>query len=345
MQYLATVAVALFLTIGIFAARDGMAFKEGRLLFLLSLCLAALSLTTLPGLRTTQPEVYFVARALAVPNIGLFWLFCRTLLLDDHRFDGASALWVLVLSIAPAFYLLSDLDVPVPGHRLVESLGTIAPFAMMGHLAWITVSGRRDDLVATRRSARSWLLTLILYAALISLVAEYLPAPDIAMPITFLFAVVPAQIGLLLWLLRLQPEALRFAPVVGSRETAGGVDPRDRLLHDRLIALLEAEDVYAHPNLTIDTLATRLEVPAHRLRKMINQGLGFRNFPAFINGYRIRAAKRMLADPHRSRTAIISIAFESGFSSLQSFNRVFKLSVGVTPSEFRKSALHDTTQD
>jgi AraC-like DNA-binding protein len=53
-----------------------------------------------------------------------------------------------------------------------------------------------------------------------------------------------------------------------------------------------------------------------------------------------------LADVERARETILAIAYESGFASLQSFNRVFKDVVGQTPTDFRAAALAgNTTQN
>lgn len=63
-----------------------------------------------------------------------------------------------------------------------------------------------------------------------------------------------------------------------------------------------------------------------------------RNFNTSLNSYinkkRISVAKQMLQN---SSESITEIAFESGFSSIRSFNRRFKESEGLTPSEFRDS--------
>lgn len=63
-----------------------------------------------------------------------------------------------------------------------------------------------------------------------------------------------------------------------------------------------------------------------------------RNFNTSLNSYinkkRISVAKAMLQNTSKS---ITEIAFESGFSSIRSFNRRFKESEGLTPSEFRDS--------
>ena len=57
------------------------------------------------------------------------------------------------------------------------------------------------------------------------------------------------------------------------------------------------EDIWRQEGLTIRKLADILESPEHRLRKVINQGLGYRNFAHFVNEHRIEAACEVLADP------------------------------------------------
>lgn len=63
-----------------------------------------------------------------------------------------------------------------------------------------------------------------------------------------------------------------------------------------------------------------------------------RNFNTSLNSYiskkRISVAKRLLVN---SKKSITEIAFESGFSSIRSFNRRFHDSEGMSPSEYRSS--------
>lgn len=58
------------------------------------------------------------------------------------------------------------------------------------------------------------------------------------------------------------------------------------------------------------------------------------NFRTFLSTYRTDHARKLLAT---TRDTISEIALESGFSSINTFNRVFKETVGMTPSEYRKS--------
>ena len=63
-----------------------------------------------------------------------------------------------------------------------------------------------------------------------------------------------------------------------------------------------------------------------------------RNFNTSLNSYiarkRVSCAKLLLIN---SQKTITEIAFESGFSSIRSFNRRFKDREGLTPSEYRES--------
>ncbi|MDE5450303.1 helix-turn-helix domain-containing protein, partial [Elizabethkingia meningoseptica] len=47
--------------------------------------------------------------------------------------------------------------------------------------------------------------------------------------------------------------------------------------------------------------------------------------------------KKLLSGDPSKKFSILGIAFESGFNSKTSFNTIFKKTMGITPSEFRKS--------
>ena len=85
--------------------------------------------------------------------------------------------------------------------------------------------------------------------------------------------------------------------------------------------------------------------PEHRVRRLINGRLGYRNFTAFLNSYRIPEAQAILADPEQVRLPILTIALDLGYGSLGPFNRAFKAASGLTPTEFRQQALGASTAD
>ena len=43
-----------------------------------------------------------------------------------------------------------------------------------------------------------------------------------------------------------------------------------------------------------------------------------------------------LADPTQAEVPVITIAMDAGFQSLGPFNRAFKATTGVTPTEYRR---------
>ena len=103
--------------------------------------------------------------------------------------------------------------------------------------------------------------------------------------------------------------------------------------------LMEHDKAYREEGLSIGTLAGKLGIPEHGLRRLINQRLGYRNFNAFLNGYRLDDVMTALADPAQEAVPILTIALDAGFQSLGPFNRAFKTQAGMTPSEFRRLRL------
>src|SRR5262249_18029533 len=103
--------------------------------------------------------------------------------------------------------------------------------------------------------------------------------------------------------------------------------------------LMTVERVYRQESLSIGILAVKLGMPEHRLRILINQELGYRNFSAFLNRYRIDQAKAALPDPGQVDVPVLTIALDAGFRSITPFNRAFKADTGLTPTEFRQTAL------
>jgi AraC-like DNA-binding protein len=127
----------------------------------------------------------------------------------------------------------------------------------------------------------------------------------------------------------MRPEMLRpvRAPAPGQ-----GLDPQ---LAARLEQVIELEQVFRQEGLTIAALADRLGAPEYKVRQLINAQLGFKNFNAFLNSYRIREAQKALLDPAKRHLGIAQVAYEVGYRSLGPFNKAFKEITGRTPTDFR----------
>ncbi|WP_231387278.1 helix-turn-helix domain-containing protein [Pseudoalteromonas sp. A41-2] len=100
--------------------------------------------------------------------------------------------------------------------------------------------------------------------------------------------------------------------------------------------LINEQQLYLQSNLKISDLAQALSVPEYKISRAIRHYYKVANFNLFINQYRVKHAQALLLKDEVRHWSILSIALESGFSSLATFNRVFKSIVGVIPNEFRK---------
>lgn len=86
------------------------------------------------------------------------------------------------------------------------------------------------------------------------------------------------------------------------------------------------------PDIDVATLARLLGTNTAYLSRALNEGLE-QNFSTFINGLRCRAVMdRLQANDSRD---VLTLALEAGFASKASFNRAFRATTGMTPSQYR----------
>jgi len=102
----------------------------------------------------------------------------------------------------------------------------------------------------------------------------------------------------------------------------------------RLKEAVVANRLYEDAELTLATLAAKLNIHPNDLSRIINVGLE-RNFSDFINEFRVREVVRKMQNPAYDRLTLLGIACESGFNSKRTFNRVFKETTGKTPLEYK----------
>jgi len=128
-----------------------------------------------------------------------------------------------------------------------------------------------------------------------------------------------------------EPQRRRAAQEVREREDDQALARLERLLAD--------DKPHLEAGLTLAGLASRVGTPEYRLRRLIHERLGFRNFNAFLHAHRIRAAAEQLSDPSFRRTPILTIALSCGYESINTFNRGFREVMGVNPSDYRTQQL------
>lgn len=120
-------------------------------------------------------------------------------------------------------------------------------------------------------------------------------------------------------------------------DTAEPLAPQQQLI-ERLQQFMQTRKPYLEPHITVERLATKLDLSPKLLSSTINSQLNM-NFFEFIGSYRLAEAKKKLADSELRDLSINEIMKLSGYSSKSVFNQAFKKSVGVTPSHYRQQYL------
>lgn len=118
-------------------------------------------------------------------------------------------------------------------------------------------------------------------------------------------------------------------------EKAGLSEEKSEQYFKVLIDFMEQEKIYKDPDLTLPLLAEELTISRNHLSYIINKYAGL-NFYDFINSYRVEEAKKHLTGYQCITSNILEIAFEAGFKSKSTFNKIFKKYTHKTPSEFKK---------
>jgi len=107
-------------------------------------------------------------------------------------------------------------------------------------------------------------------------------------------------------------------------------------LNSLLKKLLEEEKLYRNEALNLTELADHMGISNKKLSELLNQHLNT-NFYTLINDYRVEEVKKRLATNETEQFTILSIAYDCGFQSKTSFNRIFKQKTGISPSEYLKT--------
>lgn len=269
------------------------------------------------------------------------WLFCLVL------FDGRVRRPRAVLAVVVAWLVLVVVDkdylAPAPPELDVSAVLMLFGTGLLLHAGWRAMRDLRDDLVERRRRARPFFALALLALVGMDFAMDLLHGYGWR-PASFLLLqnawIASLSLALALWLLRAEPDlvATPEADVPRASAPAPAAPTAEQALLARLERLMRDERPYLDPELTFAAFAARMGVSEPVLRRTINHGLGHGHFRAYLNGYRVEEAMRRLRDPASAGDKILAIALESGFSSLASFNRVFRQVAGCAPSEYRAGA-------
>lgn len=302
---------------------------------------AAYAVNSSTALRDLVGPLDVAVWLLSVAGGGYVWLFL-TVLFEDRRVTWAS------LAPAGALTALGLIGMAASGsvRPVVWIVHNVVELGLALHALRFIVRSWRGDLIEARRRLRGPFLAAV--AVYMMVLSGFEIAESLGYDSGWHREAGAVSLGLFCLAAAATFLAPRAALLDGPRvatpapaETAG--DAQDAAIAGRLDTLMTREALWRREGLTIGALAEALQAPEHRVRRVINGLLGHRNFAAFVNAYRIAAAKDALADPANAGRTVAAIAFDLGFGSLGPFNRAFKEATGRTPTEFRQAALAEAS--
>ena len=285
---------------------------------------------------------------------GVFLFLSHSMLRDGKRLPKALlVLFVVQLLLEEPIHFLVGQGFPAE-RLLTEIVPTLLQSVFVGWAIFWIVAEWPSDLIEARRGVRFLFLLVVGVSMLLAglLQRVVIPASEIENYFVHMFLIAIYTLVAFVVLVRtlsrdsahlLQLRAVSseaIASEAGSRKrlrtpvsNEGGAESAPHV--DALVRLLDVDHVYRLPKLSMRSLADELGLPEYRLRKLIHDELGFRNFNVFLHHYRLQEACGMLSDPGQARTPILTIALTVGYQSINTFNRAFREILGETPSAFR----------
>jgi len=344
-------AAGLALLIAAVGLRDLRDSTVARLGAAVAISAAASAICSAPNFPRPWQWWGLILLALTAGSAVLFWLWARAAFDDDFVLrPWHGALWV-VLAGTEVLVAGGAIDWPMPGQLLDRAVQFVSLGLALLAVAQTLATWPADMVEGRRRQRLIVLIGASIYIAIVTMLNIF--------PSLFAFGEPIASVGKAFGMCVLMglygwslvravgmPEGPRPLPatdILGDiSAVASDAEEKpviDQALLRRLQHLMVVDRAYRREGLTIGVLSAELDVPEYRLRQLINEGLGHRNFNAFLNRYRIEEAKAALADPEQTEVPVLTIAMDTGFQSIGPFNRAFKAATDLTPTEFRRLAM------
>jgi AraC-like DNA-binding protein len=102
----------------------------------------------------------------------------------------------------------------------------------------------------------------------------------------------------------------------------------------RVTYLFDVEKIFRKEDVSVQSVSEKLSIPSYQLSWVINKKMNA-TFSGLVNSYRIEEVKKKLVSSQDRDKTILEIAYDAGFNTKTSFNRVFKKLTKMTPSQYR----------
>lgn len=319
-----------------------------------SLCMVALQKLSPPSI-----GIYYYLIGLATcATCNVTWLIARTLFREKNPISKRHILLAMVIAGLIVFnqtwHMLSNLNIELLSEnamlRLKQGMNEITTLLSSGILMlsfWEAFRGFKTKSRGQKHQSVIFASAFFLAVFNSAVLPKFLFSES---EIVLYFPYIMASSALLIvvsiqYILFLQTReknqtklhSIRDAmPISGtSNAIDSGLDV-DMHIVDGIKSLVENDHIYLQANLKIADFAQILQTSEYKVSRAIRQYYNAVNFNSFINEYRVQRAKQLLVNDESAKWSILVVALESGFSSLGTFNRVFKKQEACMPNDFRK---------
>ena len=272
-----------------------------------------------------------------------FWLFSKSIFDDEFEYGSihnmvlATVIAVYyIIYLQNRFYLLGS----EPALHLVS--GFLAQLISLVFVILAIVEafrGKASDLVEGRLRFRYVFIliaaTVIMVTLLVEISLKDLEPPPVLAFIQKLF-IAALAFFFSVKTLQLKHGFLFKEPKKATKVDELAQDPSQQRILDKPSQAMMDEKWYKTEGLTISKLAQQLEEQEYKVRKIINQQMGFNNFNQCLNSFRVEEACQVLSNPQKAEFTVLEIAYGLGYQSLAPFNKAFKQQTQLTPTEYRK---------
>lgn len=121
----------------------------------------------------------------------------------------------------------------------------------------------------------------------------------------------------------------------GDAVASESLTEADRADYVAMRDLVRSERLFLDQNLTRDKVALLSGMGRNRLAKVIREYSGT-NFSGFVNLMRLEHSLALL---EKNGSTVESVALDSGFGNVRTYQRLFKERFGMTPTEYREASL------
>lgn len=286
----------------------------------------------------------------------VFFMICLRFYFEDNYRPSHRELGVVGLMLA--ILVMYTFVAPLGTHQNPTTTAFLLIQSCIGagcilSAYWTALQGWSADLVTARRRLRLLFAAVIgpvVIMAMVMLLAVYFYRDGLGLANSMIaFIIFIASLFCLITTVEI-PKAI-FADLAQqgliskakTDKTLAPANTNDSQIIDSSAKLLKTikqsmseQQLFRQHGLSLASFAKHLSMPEYRLREAINQQLGYRNFNAFLNHYRINAAAEALADKNNT-LPILSISIDVGYKSLSPFNKAFRECFDMTPSNYRES--------